>query len=56
MCRGADIDSPWLFDGESFLCVNGVDVIPHPGLVTMIATVNPNSRTITNEPTAITVI
>jgi hypothetical protein len=26
--RGADIDSPWLFDGESFLRVNGVDVIP----------------------------
>lgn len=25
---GADIDSPWLFDGESFLRVNGVDVIP----------------------------
>jgi hypothetical protein len=24
----ADIDSPWLFDGESFLRVNGVDVIP----------------------------
>ncbi|HEY1487829.1 MAG TPA: DinB family protein, partial [Micromonosporaceae bacterium] len=24
---GADIDAPWLFDGESFL-VNGVDVIP----------------------------
>jgi hypothetical protein len=54
--QGTDIDSPWLFDGESFLRVNGVDVIPHPGLVTMIATVNPNSRTITNEPTAITVI
>jgi hypothetical protein len=26
--QGADIDAPWLFDGESFLCVNGVDVIP----------------------------
>ena len=26
--RGADIDSPWLFEGESFLRVNGVDVIP----------------------------
>src|SRR5262245_60620898 len=26
--READIDSPWLFDGESFLRVNGVDVIP----------------------------
>lgn len=26
--RGADIDAPWLFDGESFLRVNGVDVIP----------------------------
>ncbi len=25
---GAEIDSPWLFDGESFLRVNGVDVIP----------------------------
>ena len=25
---GADIDAPWLFDGESFLRVNGVDVIP----------------------------
>jgi hypothetical protein len=24
----ADIDAPWLFDGESFLRVNGVDVIP----------------------------
>jgi DinB superfamily/Pentapeptide repeats (8 copies) len=23
--RGADIDAPWLFDGESFLRVNGVD-------------------------------
>jgi hypothetical protein len=23
-----DIDSPWLFDGDSFLRVNGVDVIP----------------------------
>jgi hypothetical protein len=26
--QGADIDSPWLFDGEGFLRVNGVDVIP----------------------------
>jgi hypothetical protein len=26
--RSADIDAPWLFDGESFLRVNGVDVIP----------------------------
>jgi hypothetical protein len=26
--RGADIDAPWLFDGESILRVNGVDVIP----------------------------
>ncbi len=26
--RGADIDAPWLFDGESFLRVNGVDVVP----------------------------
>jgi hypothetical protein len=26
--QGADIDAPWLFDGESFLRVNGVDVIP----------------------------
>ncbi len=25
---GADIDAPWLFDRESFLRVNGVDVIP----------------------------
>jgi hypothetical protein len=25
---GADIDSPWLFEGDSFLRVNGVDVIP----------------------------
>jgi hypothetical protein len=25
---GADIDAPWLFDGESFLRVNGVDVSP----------------------------
>jgi hypothetical protein len=24
----ADIDSPWLFEGDSFLRVNGVDVIP----------------------------
>lgn len=26
--RGAEIDSPWLFDGETFLRVNGVDVLP----------------------------
>jgi uncharacterized protein YjbI with pentapeptide repeats len=26
--RGADIDAPWLFRGESLLRVNGVDVIP----------------------------
>ena len=26
--QGADIDAPWLFDGESFLRVNGVDVTP----------------------------
>jgi uncharacterized protein YjbI with pentapeptide repeats len=26
--RGTDIEAPWLFDGESFLRVNGVDVIP----------------------------
>jgi DinB superfamily/Pentapeptide repeats (8 copies) len=26
--RGADIDAPWLFDGEAYLRVNGVDVIP----------------------------
>src|SRR5829696_9248413 len=26
--RGADIDAPWLFDGETYLRVNGVDVIP----------------------------
>src|SRR5215475_10455108 len=26
--QGADIDAPWLFDSESFLRVNGVDVIP----------------------------
>jgi hypothetical protein len=25
---GADIDAPWLFDGDTFLRVNGVDVIP----------------------------
>ncbi len=25
---GAEIDAPWLFEGESFLRVNGVDVIP----------------------------
>jgi hypothetical protein len=26
--QGTDIDAPWLFDGESFLRVNGVDVTP----------------------------
>ena len=26
--KGAEIDAPWLFHGESFLRVNGVDVIP----------------------------
>ncbi|GAA2112267.1 DinB family protein [Microlunatus panaciterrae] len=26
--QGVDIDAPWLFDGESFLRVNGVDVVP----------------------------
>ncbi len=26
--QGADIEAPWLFDGEGFLRVNGVDVIP----------------------------
>ena len=26
--QGSDIDAPWLLDGESFLRVNGVDVIP----------------------------
>ena len=26
--RGADIDAPWLFEGESFLRINGVDVVP----------------------------
>ena len=26
--QGADIDAPWLFDGASFLRVNGVDVVP----------------------------
>jgi len=26
--QGADIDAPWLSDGDSFLRVNGVDVIP----------------------------
>jgi hypothetical protein len=25
---GADIDAPWLFDGENFLRVNGVNVVP----------------------------
>ena len=27
--RGADIDAPWLLDGESSLLVNGVDVVPY---------------------------
>jgi hypothetical protein len=26
--QGTEIDAPWLFDGDSFLHVNGVDVIP----------------------------
>jgi hypothetical protein len=26
--QGTEIDSPWLFDGDSFLRVNGVDVLP----------------------------
>jgi hypothetical protein len=26
--QGTEIDAPWLFDGDSFLRVNGVDVIP----------------------------
>jgi hypothetical protein len=26
--QGADIDAPWLFDGEGLLRVNGVDVVP----------------------------
>jgi hypothetical protein len=26
--RGADIDAPWLSEGDSFLRVNGIDVIP----------------------------
>jgi hypothetical protein len=26
--QGADIDAPWLLDGESSLLVNGVDVVP----------------------------
>jgi hypothetical protein len=26
--QGAEIDSPWLFDGENSLFVNGVDVLP----------------------------
>lgn len=25
---GADIDAPWLLDGESRWCVSGVDVVP----------------------------
>jgi uncharacterized protein YjbI with pentapeptide repeats len=29
--READIDAPWLFNGERFLRVNGVDVIPLVG-------------------------
>ena len=28
--QGADIDALWLFDGERFLRVNGVDVIATP--------------------------
>jgi hypothetical protein len=26
--EGVEIDAPWLFDGETFLRVNGVDVVP----------------------------
>ena len=26
--QAADIDAPWLFDGDGFLLVNGVDVVP----------------------------
>jgi hypothetical protein len=26
--EGTDIDAPWLFEGENFLRVNGIDVIP----------------------------
>ncbi len=26
--QDADIDAPWLFDGKSFLRINGIDVIP----------------------------
>ena len=26
--QGVEIDSPWLFDGDAFLRINGVDVIP----------------------------
>jgi hypothetical protein len=26
--EGTEIDAPWLFDGETFLRINGVDVIP----------------------------
>jgi uncharacterized protein YjbI with pentapeptide repeats len=26
--QGADIDAPWLFEGDTFLRVNGVDVVP----------------------------
>ena len=26
--QGAEIDSPWLCDGDNFLLVNGVDVLP----------------------------
>jgi len=29
--EGADIDAPWLFDGENFLRVNGIDVVPFVG-------------------------
>jgi hypothetical protein len=27
--EAADIDAPWLFDGDSYLRVNGIDVIPY---------------------------
>src|SRR3954471_8195202 len=26
--RGADIDAPWLYDGDGSLLINGVDVVP----------------------------
>jgi len=26
--QGADVDAPWLLDGESFFRINGVDVVP----------------------------